>query len=203
MKIVGMALNDWSALVDPIPTRSQPSIPHTSLHLETCFPVHITRTSLSPPFSSPWHTLEPKQRPEGRSHHRRQIIKVLILRSAKGHLPLTLAGNRPQGIQPRKGSSRKRATRRAERNRPHPTTPSPQVRLSSLVLYGSQVNFGSTGSASACQEQRSQTQAINRTRARGRPRPRPRPEATADITSTPYRRRIWRASDWQRRPQTH
>ncbi|KAH6632476.1 hypothetical protein F5144DRAFT_252566 [Chaetomium tenue] len=35
-------------------------------------------------------------------------------------------GNRPQGIQPRKGSSRKRATKRAERNRLHPTTPSPQ-----------------------------------------------------------------------------
>ena len=34
---------------------------------------------------------------------RRQIIKVLILRSAKGHLPLKLAGNRPQGIRPRKG----------------------------------------------------------------------------------------------------
>ncbi|KAL2131237.1 hypothetical protein VTI74DRAFT_5388 [Chaetomium olivicolor] len=35
-------------------------------------------------------------------------------------------GNRPPGIQPRKGSSRKRATRRAEHNRPHPTTPFPQ-----------------------------------------------------------------------------
>ncbi|KAK4182104.1 hypothetical protein QBC35DRAFT_468339 [Podospora australis] len=34
-------------------------------------------------------------------------------------------GNRPQGIQLHKGSSQKRATRRAERNRPHPTTPSP------------------------------------------------------------------------------
>ncbi|KAK3900113.1 hypothetical protein C8A05DRAFT_45977 [Staphylotrichum tortipilum] len=41
-----------------------------------------------------------------------------------------LAGNRPQGIQPRKDSSRKRATRRAERNRlrltKHSETPSPQ-----------------------------------------------------------------------------
>ncbi|KAK3996888.1 hypothetical protein QBC44DRAFT_123387 [Cladorrhinum sp. PSN332] len=35
-------------------------------------------------------------------------------------------GNRPQGIRPRKGSSQKRATRRAERNRLRPTTPSPQ-----------------------------------------------------------------------------
>ncbi|KAK5651139.1 hypothetical protein OQA88_13233 [Cercophora sp. LCS_1] len=33
-------------------------------------------------------------------------------------------GNRPQGIQPRKDSSRKRATRRAERNRLRPTKPS-------------------------------------------------------------------------------
>ncbi|KAL2257751.1 hypothetical protein VTK26DRAFT_9221 [Humicola hyalothermophila] len=35
-------------------------------------------------------------------------------------------GNRPQGIRPRKGSSRKRATRRAEHNRLRPITPSPQ-----------------------------------------------------------------------------
>ncbi|KAK4664871.1 uncharacterized protein QC763_0075240 [Podospora pseudopauciseta] len=44
--------------------------------------------------------------------------------------PLMLAGNRPQGIQPRKGSSQKRATRRAERNRlrltKHSETPSLQ-----------------------------------------------------------------------------
>ena len=150
IEIVGLAVtaafNDWSALVDPISARSQPSIPHTSLHLETSFPGHITRTSLFPPFSSPWPTLEPKQRPRGRSHRRRQIIKVLILRSAKGHLPLTLAGNRPQGIRPRKGSSRKRATRRAERNRLRPTTPSetptPQVCPLSFVLYGSQTKLG-------------------------------------------------------------
>ncbi len=77
-----MALNDWSELVDPIPERSLPSIPHTSLHLETFFPGHITRTSLSPPSSSPWPTLEPKQRPKGRSHRWHQIIKVLILRSS-------------------------------------------------------------------------------------------------------------------------
>ncbi len=44
--------------------------------------------------------LEPKQRPIGRSHRRHQIIKVLILRSAKGRLQLTLSGNRPQDIRP-------------------------------------------------------------------------------------------------------
>lgn len=36
------------------------------------------------------------------------MIKVLILRSAKGHLPLTLAGKRPQGNLSRKGGSRER-----------------------------------------------------------------------------------------------
>ncbi len=146
MKIVGLEMNDWSALVDPIPARPQPSIPQTSLHLETFFPRHITRTSLPPPFSSPWPTLEPKQRPRGRSHRRRQIIKVLILRSAKGQLPLTLAGNRPQGIRPRKGSSRKRVTRRAERNRLRLTTPREtpplQVCPLSFVLYGSRAKLG-------------------------------------------------------------
>jgi hypothetical protein len=132
MKIVGltmmMAPNDWSAVLvgAPIPARSQPSIPRTSLHLET-LPRHITRASLSPPFSSPWPTLVPKQRPKGRSCRPRQIIKVLILRGAKGHLPLTLAGNRPQGVWPRKGSSRTRATRRAERNCLRPILP-PRVR---------------------------------------------------------------------------
>ncbi|KAK4182672.1 hypothetical protein QBC35DRAFT_457060 [Podospora australis] len=47
--------------------------------------------------------------------------------AARRALPLSASnyqGNRPQGIQPRKGSSRKRATRRAERNRLRPTTPS-------------------------------------------------------------------------------
>jgi hypothetical protein len=164
-------------LVDPSPARSWPSIPRTSLHLET-FSRHITRTSLSPPFPSPWPALEPKQRPRRRFHCHRQIVKVRFLRSAKGHL-LTLAGNRPQGIQPRKGSSQ-RATRRAERNRP--TTPSPQVRLPCLVLYGSEVNIGPTESAGACPEQRSQAQALNRTLTRGQPRHRPRhrSEATTD-----------------------
>ncbi|KAK3291078.1 uncharacterized protein B0H64DRAFT_51546 [Chaetomium fimeti] len=37
-----------------------------------------------------------------------------------------LAGNRPQGIQPRKGSSRKYVTRHTEYNRLYPITPSPQ-----------------------------------------------------------------------------
>ncbi len=67
MKIVGLTLtmapNDWSALVDPIPGRSQPSIPHTSLHLETFFPGHTTHNQgLARP------RLEPKRRPKGRSY---------------------------------------------------------------------------------------------------------------------------------------
>ncbi len=33
-----------SALADSIPARSQPSIPHTPLHLEIFFPGHITKT---------------------------------------------------------------------------------------------------------------------------------------------------------------
>ncbi|KAL2256338.1 hypothetical protein VTK26DRAFT_1821 [Humicola hyalothermophila] len=120
-------------------------------------------------------------------------------------------GNRPQGIQPRKGSSRQRVTRRAERNRLHPSTPSetptPQVCPLSFVLYGSQAKLGhgSIGTSGACPEQRSQAQALNRTYSRSKPRPRPKPrsKATADISSTTYRRHIWRASDWQRRLSTH
>ncbi|KAL2139233.1 hypothetical protein VTI28DRAFT_5493 [Corynascus sepedonium] len=49
-------------------------------------------------------------------------------------------GNRPQGIRRRKGSSRKRATRRAERNRLRPTTPSetptPQEQLAPVQSRG-------------------------------------------------------------------
>lgn len=108
------------------------------------FPGHITRTSLSPPFSSPWPTLEPKKRPKGHSHRQRQIIKVLILRSAKGLL-LTLVGNRPQGIRPCKASSRKRVIKRAERNRfclsTPSETPTPQVCALFFVLYGSQAKL--------------------------------------------------------------
>jgi hypothetical protein len=112
------ALNDWSmlpwVLVGPIAARAQPPshFPHATKH--------ITRTSPSPPFSSPWPALEPKQRPRRSFHLRRQMIKVLILRSAKGHLPLTLAGKRPQGNLSRKGGSRKRGRFQESQDSPAP-----------------------------------------------------------------------------------
>lgn len=90
--------------------RGTPHRPHTcnAPHHAAAAPTALQLPNLwhrMLPFSSPWPALEPKQRPNGRSHRRRQIIKVLILRSAKGHLPLTLAGNRPQGIRkPANGS---------------------------------------------------------------------------------------------------
>ncbi len=192
------ALGDWSALVDPISCRlAAIHSPHVTPSRDLP-KAHNHRISPSPPFSSPWPALAPKQRPRRRPHRRRQIIKVLVLCSAKGHCLLTLAGNRPRGIQPRKGSSPERANRRAERNRRRLTTPSPQVCLLSFVLYGSEVNFVSIRSTGACPEQRSQAQAINRTRIRRQPRP----EAT-EIPFTSRRKHSWRADDWQRRPQTH
>ncbi|KAK4172306.1 hypothetical protein QBC36DRAFT_247809 [Triangularia setosa] len=67
----------------------------------------ITRTSPSSPFLSPCPVLEPKQRPRRHSHRRLHIIKVRFLRHAKGHLPLTLAGNRkPTAVSPCVKSSR-------------------------------------------------------------------------------------------------
>ncbi|KND86107.1 hypothetical protein TOPH_09269 [Tolypocladium ophioglossoides CBS 100239] len=48
MKFVGLTINDWPAPVDLIPTRSQPSIPHTSLHLETLLP-QTHNQDLAPP----------------------------------------------------------------------------------------------------------------------------------------------------------
>lgn len=131
-------------IVGPIPARSQPSIALTALHLETFFPAHIT--SPPPPlpqFPSPWPILEPpKQWPKGRSHRRRQIIEVPTYSSQRQRTsPLMLLGNRSQGIQPRKGTSRER-TPDAERHR-FPTrpseTPSPHVCLASPVSSGLEV----------------------------------------------------------------
>ncbi|KAL2261299.1 hypothetical protein VTK26DRAFT_4441 [Humicola hyalothermophila] len=60
------------------------------------------------------------------AHTRAQIAAQRALLSPASNYQ----GNRPQGIRPHEGSSRKRATRRAECNRPRPTTssetPTPQ-----------------------------------------------------------------------------
>ncbi len=184
-----MALNDWSALVDPIPARSQPSIPHTSLPLETFFPGHITRTSLFPPILiAIAHTRA--QTAAQRSNNQSTCSSQRQRTSPADACRKSTPGHPAAQRQFSKARNQARRTQL-----PTSTTLSPQVRLPTLVFYGSEVNVGSTGSAGACPEQRAQAQAINRTRTRGQPRSRSRPEATTDIPSTSHRNRIWRAGD--------
>lgn len=184
-----VALKDWPASLDSIPARSQ-AIHSAHITPSGDLPVeYINRSSHSPLCPSLWPALEPRQPPRRRFHRRRQIFEVRFLRSAKGHLLPHLqeidlgALNRAKAVlesaQPRDPSKIALIQLRCLQKY--------DFILSCYIVHKLSCGTGSTESTSASQ-QRSQAQAIDRTSARSQRRR--RPEATTDITSAPYRRRV-------------